>query len=86
MIAYDNVDYKFFSFDIENRHGAQTEGRAPSERSTDHPGVWIFNLNVCGLRSKIETSDFTERCKKYELVFFSETKTDDRYTGDARKM
>lgn len=37
----------------------------------------IFTLNVCGIRSKIETPDFIESCKKYDVLCFSETKTDD---------
>ncbi|KAL7402199.1 hypothetical protein ABVT39_011223 [Epinephelus coioides] len=36
----------------------------------------IITLNVCGLRSKIEVPDFIEMCKKYEVVCFCETKTD----------
>lgn len=28
-----------------------------------HPGLRIFTLNVCGIRSKIETPDLIESCK-----------------------
>ncbi|KAL7392396.1 hypothetical protein ABVT39_024269 [Epinephelus coioides] len=64
LIGYVNVDYKDFGID---KSGVQ-------KSHCDDP--LIITLNVCGLRSKIEVPDFIEMCKKYEVLCFCETKTD----------
>ena len=37
----------------------------------------ILNLNVCGLKSKLDTPEFMETCEKYDIVCLTETKLDD---------
>ena len=42
-------------------------------------------LNVCGIRSKIDTPDFREMCKSYDIICLSETKLDDVDNEDMRE-
>ena len=39
--------------------------------------IWILALNVCGLKSRLNTPEFKELCASYDILCFSETKCDD---------
>ena len=37
----------------------------------------VFFLNVCGLKSKLRFTEFTDTIKNYDILIFVETKLDD---------
>ena len=59
-----------------------TEQRQYATAPTPEPvgvglGLRILTLNVCGIRSKVDTPDFIEKCRNYDVLCLNETKTDD---------